>query len=194
MNEISAPVTGTAVAALDLFIEAVDSVAPDDWDRPSNLDDWSVRQLVGHATGSAAKVVTLVEGGQLWGRSEPADWLSDNPVARLGELAVRLRKVAPDADLTAMRDSPAGRVPLEKALAFPVSDLALHSWDLHRSCGRQIELPDGLLEFCQALVDSVDEAQLRRPGGFGPACPAPADATPTARLMAYLGRSVEPAS
>jgi hypothetical protein len=39
-------------------------------------------------------------------------------------------------------------------------------------------------------VQSVPEAMLRRPGGFGPAQPAPEDATPTARLMAYLGRSV----
>jgi hypothetical protein len=32
---------------------------------------------------------------------------------------------------------------------------------------------------------------LRRPGGFGAALPAPADSTPTAQLMAYLGRSVD---
>ncbi|MGF2943630.1 hypothetical protein [Mycobacterium sp. Lab-001] len=39
-------------------------------------------------------------------------------------------------------------------------------------------------------VESMLEAALRHPGGFGPAQPAPPDATPTARLMALPGRSV----
>ena len=41
-----------------------------------------------------------------------------------------------------------------------------------------------------ALADSVPEETLRQPGAFGPAQPVPDDATPTARLMAYFGRSV----
>jgi hypothetical protein len=40
-------------------------------------------------------------------------------------------------------------------------------------------------------VESVPEGMLRRPGGFGAAQPVPEDSTPTARLMAYLGRSVD---
>lgn len=71
-----------------------------------------------------------------------------------------------------------------------MSDLAPHSWDLHRSHDRPVELPQDLLAFCRDLVASVPEDLLRRSGGFGPARPAPQDATPTARLMAHLGRSV----
>ena len=80
---------------------------------------------------------------------------------------------------------------LHRALTYPVSDLALHSWDVYRSQDRLVELPEGLLAFCRELVESVPENMLRRPGGFGPAQPVPEDATPTARLMAYLGRSVD---
>ncbi|MGB8387681.1 TIGR03086 family metal-binding protein [Mycobacterium sp.] len=89
------------------------------------------------------------------------------------------------------RTSPAGEVPLRRALTYPVSDLALHSWDVHRSQGRLVELPDDLLTLSRELVESVPEDMLRRPGGFGPAQSAPEDSTPTARLMAYLGRSVD---
>lgn len=74
---------------------------------------------------------------------------------------------------------------------LPVANLALHSWDVHRSQGRAVELPEELLTFCRGLVESAPENMLRRPGGFGPAQPAPEDATPTDRLMTYLGRSVE---
>ena len=111
-------------------------------------------------------------------------------MARLRELDGRLQDALPGADLDAMRASPEGEVPLRRALTYPVSDLALHSWDVYCSQGRLIELPEDLLALCRALVESVPEDMLRRPGGFGPAQTAPEDSTPTARLMAYLGRSV----
>lgn len=192
MNDTNSRIGVLATEAIDLLIDAVDRIAPASWDRPSDLEGWSLRDLVGHVTGSAAKVVTLVEDGELWDRpSQPADWVCDDPAARLRELAARLDDALPGADLDAMRVSPEGEVPLRRALAYPVSDLAMHAWDIHRSQGRLIELPADLLGLCRALIDSVPEQLLRRPGGFGPARPAPQDATPTARLMAFLGRSVD---
>lgn len=179
--------------AMELFTTAVEQTPLAHWDQPSNLEQWSLRELVGHATGSAAKIVTLVEDGQLWARSEPADWQCAEPAARLRELGARLQEALPGADPDAPRVSPEGEVPLRRALAYPVSDLALHSWDLHRSQGRLVELPEELLAFCRGLVESLPEGLLRRPGGFGPAQPASEGSTPTARLMAHLGRSIGPA-
>ncbi|MCV7233408.1 TIGR03086 family protein [Mycobacterium branderi] len=181
-----------ATEAIGLLIDAVEQIPSESWDLPSNLEGWSIRDLVGHVTGSATKVVTLVEGGDIWQRpSQPDDWKSDDPAARLRELAARLHDALPGADLDALRPSPQGEVPLHRALAYPVADLALHSWDLYRSREQPFELPEHLLEFCRQLVESVPDDMLRRPGGFGPARPAPEGATPTARLMAFLGRSVD---
>ena len=191
MCEATARIDTMATEALDLLIEAVEQTRPKSWDQPSNLEDWSVRDLVGHATGSAAKIVTLVEGGEIWGVSKPRDWICDAPAARLRALAERLRDALPAADLQATRVSPEGDVALYRAMTYPVSDLALHSWDLHRSQGRLVELPADLLAFCRGLVESVPENMLRRPGGFAPAQPAAEDSTPTSRLMAHLGRSVD---
>jgi uncharacterized protein (TIGR03086 family) len=192
MDDTTTRMGTMASEAMGLLTEAVGQISVDDWDQPSNLEGWSLRELVGHATGSAAKVVTLVEDGEIWaGPSQPPDWICDNPAARLGELATRLRDALPGADFDGMRTSPEGEVPLGRALAYPVSDLAMHAWDIHRSRGRLIELPEDLLALSRALVESVPEQMLRRPGGFGPAQAAPADATPTARLMAFLGRSVD---
>jgi uncharacterized protein (TIGR03086 family) len=192
MNDPTARIGTMATAAIDLLIDAVAQIPPESWDQPSNLDGWSLRDLVGHATGSAAKIVTLVEDGEVWGApSQPADWVCEDPAARLRELAARLQDALPAADLDAMRASPEGEVSLRRALTYPVSDLALHTWDVHRSQGRLVELPEDLLALCRGLVESVPEDILRRPGGFGPARSAPADAPPTARLMAHLGRSVD---
>lgn len=128
MDSSPPAVGGLAVEALDLLIDAVATVGPDAWDQPSNLDGWTVRDLVGHATGSAAKIVALVEGGELWqGPSQPADWITDDPVAELRALADRLSRALPDADFDAVRPSPAGEVAVHQALGFPVADLAMHS-------------------------------------------------------------------
>jgi uncharacterized protein (TIGR03086 family) len=192
MNDATSQVGMMATQAMGLLIEAVEQIPPDSWNQPSNLEGWSMQDLVSHVTGSAAKIVTLVEGGEVWKEpSQPADWKCEDPAARLRELAARLQDALPGADLDAMRISPEGEVPLRRALTYPVSDLALHSWDVYRSQDRLVELPEGLLAFCRELVESMPEDMLRRPGGFGPAQPVPADATPTARLMAYLGRSVD---
>lgn len=191
MSDATARTDAMATEAINLLVGAVERTPPENWDKPSNLDNWSVRDLVGHATGSAAKIVTLVEGGDVWGRSRPVDWTSQEPALRLRELAARLRDALPGTDLDAPRPSPEGEVPLYRALTYPVSDLALHSWDVYRSQGRMVELPEDLLAFCHGLVESVPENLLRRPGGFGPAQPAPEGSTPTTRLMAHLGRSVD---
>jgi uncharacterized protein (TIGR03086 family) len=192
MTDPTARTGKLATEAFDLLIDAVAQIPPQSWDQTSNLDGWSLRDLVGHATGSAAKIVTLIEDGEIWGGpSQPADWVCEDPAARLGKLAARLQDALPSVDLEAMRASPEGQVPLHRALTFPVADLAMHSWDVHRSQGRLVELPEDLLALCRGLVESLPEDILRRPGAFGPPRPAPEDSTPTVRLMAYLGRSVD---
>jgi uncharacterized protein (TIGR03086 family) len=177
---------------MDFLVAAVAQIPSQSWDQPSNLDGWTVRDLVGHVTGSAAKVVALVEDKDIWQKpSVPDDWKCEDPAARLRELAAHVQDALPGADLDAKRPSPQGEVPLRRALTFPVSDLALHSWDVYRSLGRLVELPDGLLAFCRGLVESIPEDMLRRPGAFASARRAPDEAMPTARLMAYLGRTVD---
>lgn len=191
MTEANARIGALVGEALGLFVDAVERVPAGRWDGPSNLDEWSVRELVGHVTGSATKIAVLLEGGQPWNTpSEPADWVCGDPVAKLREIGGRIERALPEADLEAPQPSPAGEMPLHRALAFPVADLTMHAWDLHRSCDRRIELPEGLREFCQALIDSVPEEMMRRPGGFGPATTPPEGASETDRLMAFLGRSV----
>ncbi len=177
----SADVGAGATEAVDFLIEAVEQIPSASWDLPSNLEGWSIGDLVAHSTGTTAKIVTLVEGGQVQqGPADPNDWRSENPVAQLRELAGRLHDALPSADLDALR----------QVLMTPIVGLSIHTWDVYRSQDRRVELPEALLAFCQQLAESVPEEKLRRPGGFGPAQPVPDDATPTARLMAYFGRPV----
>ena len=162
MNAIAA----RAIEAMDFLVDAVQQIPSDSWDQPSNLDGWSIRDLVVHTTGSAAKLVALAEGET----SQPTD--------DLRQLAVRLKdalvKADPDPDTS---------------LSFPIVGLTIHAWDMYQSQHQPVEVPDDLLTFCRQVVEAVPEDELRRPGLFGPAKPAPEDATPTVRFMAYVGRS-----
>ena len=160
MNAIAA----RASEAMDFLVDAVEQIPSESWDQPSNLDGWSIRDLVVHTTGSAAKLVTLA-GGET---SEATDDLQ--------QLAARLKEALAKADP-------------DTALSVPIVGLTIHGWDVYRSQHQPVEVPDDLLAFCRQVVEAVPEDELRRPGLFGPAKPAPEDATQTARFMAYVGRS-----
>ena len=188
MNNVAAAQVGArASEAMGFLVDAVEQIPSESWDQPSNLDGWSIRDLVVHTTGSAAKIVTLAEGGEV-GQAPPEP---DDPLAQLPNLAARLKDALAGADLNALRPSPRGEVPLHQALRFPIFGLTIHAWDVYRSQHRPVEVPEDLLAFCRQVVESVPEDELRRPGLFGPAQPVPEDATPTTRLMAYVGRSVD---
>ncbi|MDR3663527.1 MAG: maleylpyruvate isomerase N-terminal domain-containing protein, partial [Mycobacterium sp.] len=102
MSDATSRIGMMATDAMGLLIAAVEQIPPASWDQPSILAGWSIRDLVGHLTGSATKFVTLVEGGELWmAPSQPADWICDDPAARLHELAARLQVALPSADLNA---------------------------------------------------------------------------------------------
>ena len=163
-----------AIQAVDFLVDAVDHIPSGSWDQPSNLDGWSLRDLVVHTTGSAAKIVGLAEGAT----PEPA--ASDGPVAQLHELSARLETALADGVTDSVRES----------LRFPIFGLTIHVWDIYRSQHLPIDVPADLLAFCRQVVESVPEEDLRRPGLFGPAQPVPDDATATDRLMAYAGRPV----
>jgi uncharacterized protein (TIGR03086 family) len=190
-DDTTAQIGARVTEAMGFLVEAVEQIAPENWLRPSNLEGWSLPDLVAHVTGSAAKVVALVEGGDGQEPSQPDDEEYDDRAVRLRELADGLQEALAGADLDAMRPSPQGDVPLHEALRFPVFGLTIHAWDVYRSQARPIELPSELLEFCQQVLDAVPDTELRRPGLFGAARIAPEDATPTLRLMAYVGRSVD---
>jgi uncharacterized protein (TIGR03083 family) len=160
MNAIAA----RAIEAMDFLVDAVEQIPSESWDQPSNLDGWSIRDLVVHTTGSAAKLVALA-GGET---SEATDDLQ--------QLAARLK------DALAKKDP-------DTALSFPIVGLTIHGWDVYQSQHQPVEVPDDLLAFCRRVVEAVPEDELRRAGLFGPAKPAPEDATPTTRFMAYVGRA-----
>jgi len=80
-------------------------------------------------------------------------------------------------------------------MAISAFATVVHGWDLAIATGQPVtELPAGLLAHAEAVAHQVVPGL--RDGGdhslFGPEVPAPGNATPTERLMAFLGRARRP--
>jgi len=88
--------------AMGFLVEAVEEIAPENWYRPSNLEGWEIPELVAHVTGSAAKLVTLVEGGDGQEASQPDDLEYADRATQLRELADELQTALAEADLDAI--------------------------------------------------------------------------------------------
>ena len=58
MDDPYAAIGDLSLESMALLVDAVAAIAPEAWDQPSNLAGWTIRDLVGHATGSAAKIST----------------------------------------------------------------------------------------------------------------------------------------
>ena len=164
------------------FTELVESASADDWARPSPVAAWTALDVVAH----------LVE----WPRGFLAGAGIELPAldVEADPAAVWRQHVA---DIQAVLDDPAGRVlsnphtgdrPVDEAIdQFYSGDVWLHSWDLARALGREVDLGE---ERCSAALAAMQpiEQLLRDSGQFGPAVPVDDDASPQDRLMAFIGR------
>ena len=164
------------------FTELVESASAGDWTRPSPVSGWTALDVVAHLvewprgflTGAGIELPTLdVEA---------------DPVAAWRQHV---------ADIQAVLDDPAGRVlsnphtgdrPVDEAIdQFYSGDVWMHSWDLARALGREVDLGE---ERCSAALAAMQpiEQLLRDSGQFGPAVPVAPGASAQDRFLAFIGR------
>ena len=170
----------------DHTAEVVGRVRPEDLDKPTPCPDWDVRALLAHFAGV---VVNMGRGAAGEGLLAPDDAF---PVGN--DLAGRFRAEA-ERTLAAWKahglegevDVGAGPMPASVAISVNLVDTSTHTWDLARATGQPEELPDDVaataLDVAGGFVPHVREVV-----GIDPPVPVPDDASPTAKLVAYMGR------
>lgn len=161
-----------------------------DWSRPSPCDGWDATAVLAHATGTVGKVDQMLSGDGYAG--QPAEAESGDAQAvieRWREVSGETRKALLGLDVDVDVQTPSGPQPIGEALALPVADIAVHSWDIAVTLGVESALPLDLLRHVEGVLRSVPEEVLRKPGVMGPAVEPAADADDTDGLMAFLGRS-----
>ncbi len=182
-------------AAFDAAGHAVDSLADADrddarWSAPTPCEDWDVRALLNHMTGSA-RMVTYGVTARPIGPTFFGDHLGADPVGSF-------RKAAAEA-IAAYRSDPSV---LLRSIEMPwgvltgadlaimfAADQLVHAWDAGTSLGIDVEVDPGLVRRIRAFGDGYADAH-REPGMFAPERPAPAEADDLDRLAAFVGRRV----
>lgn len=163
-------------------------VTPDALTRPTPCPDWNLRDLLLHMYDSLTAIDEALELGRVdrWPTTAGADAQVD-PVVRLRNGAHRLLGAS-------ARCSPSGPVlvadqSLTSALVLGAGavEIAVHGWDLAQASGHgrpiPAELAADLLPLAAVLVGPAD-----RPARFAPPVAVPAEASPDAKLIAFVGR------
>lgn len=171
--------------AVGFALGSLSAVTPESLAAPTPCTGWNVQQLMDHLNDGMLALGEAFDDGQVRLDAEcepccPLDRLQASASVLLGALAIGERGwpvSVGGCPMTAELVAAAGAV-----------ELAVHGWDLARACGQERPIPaalaTSLLPVLPVLITPDD-----RPGRFAPPVPVPADATPSDRLVAWLGRT-----
>ena len=169
---------------IDLFTEAVGSVHPDQWDASTTCDGWDVRDLVEHAIDYQRGY-----GAFLGADTAIQTPLGDDPAAAWVQIRTALIDIYETPGTLERRFDFLSIVPgtVGEQLIVPTADLLIHTWDLARSIGINVELPS---EICEGVLSKMRavEVAIRIPELYGPAVEPPPGADAQTQLLCFTGR------
>lgn len=176
--------------AVGYALGSVLAVTPVLLGRPTPCACWDVRALLRHLTDSLCAMAEGLTGGYVGPPAlRPAAGGEPEPVAAFRDRA--------DQVLAAWRAAGCGDAGVVLVDGFPMStellsaagamEAAVHGWDLARACGRPRDIPAELAAGLLAVTPLVVHPAERH-GLFAPPVPVPAEAGPSDRLVAFLGR------
>ena len=175
----------------DLLISSVERVGEDHLHRSTPCTEWDVRDLLHHIAWSNLWVAPLIDGMDL---AEVApllegDVLGDDPVG----VTVRSIEESSDAfergqDRTVQLSR--GPAPATEYCSERMNDLTVHSWDLAKGIGVEVELDPECME---AALDYARpfEAEWRARGDLGPVVWVAEGAGLQTRYLAFFGRRAD---
>lgn len=178
------------VEGLSFFSASVTLLQATDWHRPSPCPGWTALDVLGHVGTAVGFGTELLSGGQPeWSPIDPPGTaVAGEPCAWWEALVAPARAAVADVDLTVMVDSPVGRRSVGDGLSFPALDLFVHAWDLARSAGRDVVIPNEAIEFARVVFEPVPEGQMRSPRVFGGAVVPPPASSRSEGFIAWTGR------
>lgn len=179
-------------SGLELFGSVVDRMPSSAWSEASPCDGWTALDVLGHLGSAIGFGVAILDGRTYdWPTFDrPSDLVDGTPAAYWVAVAVPAHAAVEGADLDATRETPMGVRTVAEGLAFPAIDLFVHAWDIGRTGGIAVEVPDDVIEFAHAFIDPIPADMVRgAKGAFGSLVAAPDDATPTEALIAWTGRA-----
>jgi uncharacterized protein (TIGR03086 family) len=178
-----------AVFGLEYRIKAVADSA---WDTQSNCDEWTVRQLAGHAMGVVNNIGARIGSGEnvdIFDNAALGAVAGADPLASMVAIRERvLTALDHDGALTAEIQWSGGALSADGFLGMMLPDTLLHSWDIAHSTGGDERLDETLVAAALANLQRRSEDALRAPKRFHAAGATAATAGLQAQLIAFAGR------
>ena len=163
--------------ASDCLEATMGQIGENQWDGPTTCDEWTVRELVDHATFWQANLGTVLGAG-----TAPEDGWDAIKSGIVGALA------DPSALEGSVEGGPMEGMPKHQAIGLATADALLHAWDLARSIGADDTLPAEAVDAVQMGLAQMPEEMLRSPGLFGAAVAVADDASAQDKLLGFTGR------
>lgn len=159
-----------------------------DWDAQTPCEQWVTRDIICHLATWYPQNLRLA-GIDLGLEISPRE----APAAAWRELVAKVQALLDDPVATAAQftDGPDKGITVAKATAgYFLPDVFMHTWDLARSQGHDIELDPTYAQRNLTGMESLGES-LQDGGQFGVPQRTPPGASAGLRLMAYIGRDPE---
>ncbi|MFI9837718.1 TIGR03086 family metal-binding protein [Nonomuraea sp. NPDC051941] len=176
--------------AIDMTAAIVKGIGPDRLGAGTPCPEWDVRTELNHLVGGMRIFAAELTGTEA-GADHESDWLGTDPQGAFA-VAADLDRAAwhrPGALETSVRLG-FGTVPGPMAALIHLTEVLVHGADLALATRQEHLVDQRSCEELLAVMRGMDFDAFRRPGMFGPALPAPADASAHQRLLAFLGRAV----
>lgn len=188
--EVLADGVGLLERAISYALGSVEAVTQGSLSRPTPCAGWDLRMLLQHVNDSLEVLHNGIDAGCV-GLGPPPDGggeLATDLLATFRSRACRLlgawTAAGHDDRVIAIADQPMLASVLAGAGAL---DIAVHGWDIARACGRHRPIPSALaidiLKISRVVVMDGDRFPL-----FAAPVPVSASASPSDRLVAFLGR------
>jgi uncharacterized protein (TIGR03086 family) len=190
---VTLPATGSDLLrqAIEYALTSAEIVTPAQLEASTPCPAWTLRLLLSHVSES----LDALTEGLVQGRVEVLSGVGARPPAE--PFGMRLRcatllaviPAAPSDRVIAIGDC---GLPDNALTCAGAIEVAVHGWDISAACGRPQPVPASL---ASALLDAAQVLlpDSARAGLFAQAIPPPSPATQGDRLLAYLGRSSNPA-
>ena len=177
----------TVMFGLEQTLARVPSSA---WDCASPCEDWTVREVAGHAMAVTHNIAARASGGELLDAfTDVAGIAGDDPVATFRTyLAQFLEATDRRGALRTPVASRVGDMTLDSYMAFMRSDTFVHTWDVARGAGIEPHFDPRIVSVILADYLERDMTPLRVPQRYDDERSATDEADELARLIAFTGR------
>jgi uncharacterized protein (TIGR03086 family) len=176
-----------AVFGLEHVLRLVPDAA---WDAESPCEDWTAREVAGHAMGVVNNIAAKAGHGEAVDAFGDVGAIAgDDPLASFRAIRNRLFEALDwEEALQTPVKSALGEMSIDEYLLRMTNDAVVHTWDIARAAGVDETLDPDLVEFVHASLIAGESPSLRSPGRYHDAIEVDPTMSPQDLMIAYSGR------